>query len=121
MLLYRPVHRRVTAATRSSNAKADLLSLQTSDVEMSRSYVMDGTPDIAAAKAEIRAVVAKRFMQQTRQHAEAVRADYAAERAQVAAANPNNEHAALQAMSLIEQRVKRNLSLMQTESAQLVK
>lgn len=120
MSLCRPVHRRVTAATRSADAKADLLSLQGPDVETARSYVLDGHPGIAAAKADIRAAVAGRFMRQTTDHAQAVRDDDAAEKARVAAANPANEQAALTPMNRIERRVKTNLRLMRAESARLV-
>ncbi|HEX6144673.1 MAG TPA: DUF4157 domain-containing protein, partial [Geminicoccaceae bacterium] len=100
ILLYRPVHRRVTLATRSPDARSILLdALPGAAFEKARAYLRgDEGARPEDARGEIHAEVRKAFTAQFATHERAVLSDYEGERARVRAANPGREQAAEMAL-----------------------
>lgn len=121
MFVYRPVHRRVTAATVSGNAKNALVgALQTSAFASARGYVSGRKgSSLLKAKDAVRQALRKPFRDQTNHHVDAVKTEYNSEAAKVVAANPGREQQAAAAMQAIRNRVETNLGTMRTQSLNL--
>jgi hypothetical protein len=121
MMMYRPVHRRVTARTASTGARGELVAgLGAGDFEKARAYLRgeEGTKP-EDARAAVQARLKATFTTKFEAHAGAVRDDYAQETARVRAANPGREQAAEKAMSGIIARVQNNLIRMRSETTGL--
>lgn len=121
ILLYRPVHRRVTGLTRSTDAKGALIgSLSSSAFDAARAYVRgDEGASAATAKEAVRSGLRPTFVSQFDKHSNAVRGEYKAAITRVEKANPGREKAARAAMTVIQNRVEGSLKTMREKTVSL--
>ena len=124
MLVYRPVHRRVTGETRSGGAKSEILDevKKKDPFGSAREYVqgLEGSSPTKAA-AGIRAAFREPFVAQTEHHIDAVEKFYNQEADRVRKANPGKEKEAAAAMAAIRAKVDKGLAQMRQQTTSFFK